>query len=93
MDHVDDVVETISERTRIPISLLIVLVGGFTAVGGLIFNMVGDIGAVKAAVKNHEVLDDRRVEVIEKKQEKYNDSLQVIDSRLSRIEGLLESKK
>jgi len=68
----------ISERTLMPISLVLIFLGG-----------VAWLTSIAADVK----FTSNTIEKVEIKQERYNATLSEINSRLSRIEGKLENKR
>jgi len=70
-----------------------VLISAFLAGAGFLFNLSGEVATVKASIRGHEVIDDKRVEMIERKQDRTSEVMQSIDNRLSRIEGALGVKK
>jgi hypothetical protein len=73
---------TISEKTLIPISLVLVLLGGV----GYVFNIGSKVEAMEKRVMDLSI----RQSYVE---DKVGGQLRDIDSRLSRIEGYLEKKK
>lgn len=67
-----------SEKTLVPVSLVIVLIGAIT----WLTSMASDIRSA-----------NYNIEKVQVKQEQYNATLQEINSRLSKIEGYLSKDK
>ncbi len=84
---------TISEKTKLSLGFLVTVFGMIGAVFAFVLALNTRVATVEAGQKNHDDLDNRRVEAIEKKQDKYTDTVMSIDSRLSRIEGMLSGGK